>query len=194
MTDKNKTTLWRHARLATLAGDVPWGWIERGALLTEGERIRWVGAESELPSALPTGLNITAERDLGGALVTPGLIDCHSHIAIQRGVNEGASSVTVEVRIADVIDPTDINIYRQLAGGVTVSHLLHGSANSMGMERVSLRAHLHQFGNHADGSCRHRPVVRCIATGNPVGSDHGGKRHRDGSACHPRPYFPAQVS
>lgn len=80
MTEKSKTTLWRNARLATLAGDVPWGWIERGALLTEGERIRWVGAESELPSALPTGLNVAAEQDLGGALVTPGLIDCHTHL------------------------------------------------------------------------------------------------------------------
>ena len=64
---------------------------------------------------------LTAARALrvlnaGGKLVTPGLIDCHSHIAISRGVNEATDAVTVEVRIGDVLDPTDINLYRQLAG------------------------------------------------------------------------------
>ena len=48
----NGLTLWRHARLATLAGSAPWGWIERGALLVDGERIAWVGAEADLPPAL----------------------------------------------------------------------------------------------------------------------------------------------
>lgn len=64
--------------------------------------------------------------------ITPGLIDEHSHIAISRGVNEGTNSITSEVRIGDVLNPDDINIYRQLAGGVTTSHLLHGSANTIG--------------------------------------------------------------
>ncbi|HSB24573.1 MAG TPA: imidazolonepropionase [Burkholderiaceae bacterium] len=72
----NATTLWRGARLATLAGSETWGWIERGALVTQGERLRWVGPES----ALPAGLEPQAEHDLGGALVTPGLIDCHTHL------------------------------------------------------------------------------------------------------------------
>ncbi|WP_257668738.1 amidohydrolase family protein [Parapedobacter tibetensis] len=67
-----------------------------------------------------------------GKHVTPGIIDEHSHIAITRGVNEGSHSVTAEVRIGDVVNSEDINIYRQLAGGVTASHLLHGSANSIG--------------------------------------------------------------
>lgn len=67
-----------------------------------------------------------------GMHLTPGIIDEHSHIAITGGVNEGTQSVTSEVRIADVINPEDINIYRQLAGGVTSSHLLHGSANTIG--------------------------------------------------------------
>ncbi|KAA2241435.1 amidohydrolase family protein [Chitinophaga agrisoli] len=67
-----------------------------------------------------------------GKHLTPGIIDEHSHIAISKGVNEGSQSVTSEVRIADVLNPDDINIYRQLSGGVTSSHLLHGSANTIG--------------------------------------------------------------
>jgi imidazolonepropionase-like amidohydrolase len=67
-----------------------------------------------------------------GKHLTPGIIDEHSHIAISRGVNEGTQSVTSEVRIADVINPEDVNIYRQLSGGVTSAHLLHGSANTIG--------------------------------------------------------------
>jgi imidazolonepropionase len=69
-------TLWRHARLATMAGAAPWGVLEPGALLTEHDRLRWVGPESDLPGALM----VDAEHDLGGALVTPGLIDCHTHL------------------------------------------------------------------------------------------------------------------
>ena len=68
--------LWRNARLATLAGTGGWGLVERGALLVEAERLAWVGPESELPS----GRAIGAEIDLGGALVTPGLVDCHTHL------------------------------------------------------------------------------------------------------------------
>ena len=69
-------TLWRHAGLATLDGHVPWGWLERGALVVEGDALQWVGAEQDLPR----GLRVDAERDLGGALVTPALVDCHTHL------------------------------------------------------------------------------------------------------------------
>jgi imidazolonepropionase-like amidohydrolase len=66
-----------------------------------------------------------------GKYLTPGIIDEHSHIAASS-INEGAQSVTSEVRIGDNLNPDDINIYRQLAGGVTTSHILHGSANTIG--------------------------------------------------------------
>jgi imidazolonepropionase-like amidohydrolase len=66
-----------------------------------------------------------------GKHVTPGIIDEHSHIAA-ASINEGAQSVTAEVRITDNLNPDDINIYRQLSGGVTTSHILHGSANVIG--------------------------------------------------------------
>lgn len=71
--------LWTHARIATLAGDarVPYGWIEDGALAVEDGRIAWVGARADLPAALRRG---AAEHDAGGALITPGLIDCHTHL------------------------------------------------------------------------------------------------------------------
>lgn len=69
--------------------------------------------------------------DATGKHVTAGIIDEHSHIAA-FSINEGAQSVTSEVRIADNLNPEDINIYRQLSGGVTSSHILHGSANSIG--------------------------------------------------------------
>lgn len=78
-------------------------------------------------------LSVTGARviDASGKFVTPGIIDEHSHIAA-ASINEGAQSVTSEVRIGDNLNPEDINIYRQLSGGVTSSHILHGSANTIG--------------------------------------------------------------
>jgi imidazolonepropionase len=69
-------TLWRHARIAMLAGPQGWGLVERGALLADGDTIAWLGDEA----ALPAGLRADEEHELGGALVTPGLIDCHTHL------------------------------------------------------------------------------------------------------------------
>src|SRR5450432_4566280 len=67
-----------------------------------------------------------------GKHLSPGIIDEHSHIAVTGGVNECSQSVTAEVRIGDVINPEDIEIYRQLSGGVTSCHILHGSCNTIG--------------------------------------------------------------
>ena len=70
--------------------------------------------------------------DAKGKHLTSGIIDEHSHIAISRGVNEGGHNSSAEVTIQDVVNSEDINIYRDLAGGVTTSQLLHGSANAIG--------------------------------------------------------------
>jgi imidazolonepropionase len=70
------STLWRHARIATMQGPQPWGWIERGALFSDGERIAWVGSEREIPRSVQP----QQEIDLQGALLTPGLIDAHTHL------------------------------------------------------------------------------------------------------------------
>ncbi|PWT94641.1 MAG: amidohydrolase [Blastocatellia bacterium] len=82
------------------------------------------------------GKNLTAPAgakiiDATGKFVMPGIIDCHSHSMLDT-INEGTLSVTSMVRTRDVLDPTDISIYRQLAAGVTAANLLHGSANPIG--------------------------------------------------------------
>ncbi len=74
-----------------------------------------------------------------GKHLTPGIIDEHSHIAISSGVNEGTQASSAEVRMGDVINSEDINIYRQLSGGVTTSQLLHGSANPIGGQSAIIK-------------------------------------------------------
>lgn len=74
-----------------------------------------------------------------GKHLTAGIIDEHSHIAVSSGVNEGAQASSAEVRIADVINSEDINIYRQLSGGVTTAQLLHGSANPIGGQSAIIK-------------------------------------------------------
>ncbi|HNR09449.1 MAG TPA: amidohydrolase family protein [Saprospiraceae bacterium] len=82
------------------------------------------------------GKNLSSDNarviDGTGKHLTAGIIDEHSHIGATGSINECSQSVTSEVRIADVINPDDINIYRQLSGGVTAVHVLHGSCNTIG--------------------------------------------------------------
>ncbi len=74
-----------------------------------------------------------------GKHVTPGIVDEHSHIAISRGVNESGQASSAEASIATVVNSDDINIYRQLAGGVTSAQLLHGSANPIGGQSAVIK-------------------------------------------------------
>ena len=110
---------------ATLWTCGPAGIVERGTLVVRSGKIVAAGKDV----AIPSGAVVV---DVGGKHVTPGIIDCHSHMATDGGVNESTQAITAEVRIGDFIDAEDINIYRQLAGGVTSSNILHGSANPIG--------------------------------------------------------------
>jgi imidazolonepropionase len=76
--DDTGLTLWRNARLATMCPGTPWGLIDDGAMLVAGDTLRWVGSQADMPPEMSG--HVTEEHDLGGALVTPGLIDCHTHL------------------------------------------------------------------------------------------------------------------
>jgi len=109
------------------------GVIRNGEIIIHGGKIMAVGSGLIPAEHLPADANESLiEYNAKGMHITPGIIDEHSHIAISRGVNEGTEASTAEVRISDALNPSDINIYRQLAGGVTTSQLLHGSANPIG--------------------------------------------------------------
>ena len=87
----------------------------------------------------PNGIKVL---DANGMFVMPGIIDAHSHIAIDA-VNEATNPVTAEVWVGDALNPYDINIYRALAGGVTISHAMHGSANAIGGQCETIK---HRWG------------------------------------------------
>ena len=98
----------------------------KGSVLIEDGKIKQVGPNITAPA----GARIV---DAGGMHLTPGIIDAHSHIAVQAGgVNEGSVSVSSMVRIEDFVDGESVAIYRALAGGVTTANILHGSANAIG--------------------------------------------------------------
>ena len=108
------------------------GTIVGGSILIRDGKIAEIGKGLKAPA----GAKVI---DATGKYVMPGIIDQHSHAAIDGGINEGTISVTAQTRIADGIDPKDISIYRALAGGVTTLHLLHGSANTIGGQDAILR-------------------------------------------------------
>ncbi|RZJ19820.1 MAG: amidohydrolase, partial [Acinetobacter sp.] len=100
------------------------GILQNADVLLEGGKIKAVGKNLSAGAAKVI--------DATGKHITAGIIDEHSHIAGSGGINEGAQSVSSEVRIGDILNSEDVNIYRQLAGGVTTSQILHGSANPIG--------------------------------------------------------------
>ena len=107
------------------------GTIPRGTIVLRGGKIEAVGASV----AVPPGAQVV-EAD--GRFVSPGIIDAHSHIAADS-INEGGTTVSSMTGIEDVLDPTDINIYRDLAGGLTVANVLHGSANPIGGKNAVIK-------------------------------------------------------
>lgn len=127
------------------------------------------------------GKNLSTPRgyqviDATGLHVTPGIIDEHSHIAISQGVNEGTEAVTAEVHIGDVVNPDDIHIYRSLAGGTTVAHLLHGSANPIGGQGQAIKL---RWGQGAEGlKFKEVPPTIKMALGENVKQSNWGDMNR----------------
>src|SRR5271163_714807 len=93
------------------------GNIEHGSILVRDGKIAAVGTDLKAPEG-------AAVIDAAGEFVMPGIIDCHSHIAVDGSVNEGAPAVSSMVNIADVLNPESRNIYLDLAGGVTTANIL----------------------------------------------------------------------
>jgi imidazolonepropionase-like amidohydrolase len=109
----------------------PEGILENASMLVRDGKIAEIGH----------GLSAPADAliiDATGMQVTPGIIDEHSHSGADA-INEGTDSVTPEVRIEDVIDTSNLQYYRQLAGGLTTAHILHGSANSIGGQNAVIK-------------------------------------------------------
>jgi imidazolonepropionase-like amidohydrolase len=101
------------------------GPAEQGDVLVQDGDIAAIGPGLSAPDGVVT-------IDGEGLHLAPGVIDCHSHMAIERGINEGTLSITAEVDISDSVEADDLTIWRALAGGCTTARLLHGSANTIG--------------------------------------------------------------
>ena len=108
------------------------GTLEKGDILIKDGKIAAVGSDLKAPADAQV-------IDASGQFVMPGIIDCHSHIAVDGDVNEGSVSVSSMVNIADVLNSDDPAIYRDLAGGVTAANILHGSANPIGGQTVVIK-------------------------------------------------------
>ncbi|WP_163938056.1 amidohydrolase family protein [Paraferrimonas sp. SM1919] len=107
--------------------------------------------------------------------LTAGIIDEHSHIAINGGVNEASDAITAEVTIEDVVNPDDIHIYRSLAGGVTTAQLLHGSANPIGGRSALIQL---KWGQSAqDMLLTQAPAIK-FALGENVKQSNWGDKYR----------------
>ena len=130
---KQETTLFKNATVWTNEKE---GILQNTDILIANGKIKAIGKNL----AVPTGAKVV---DATGKHISPGIVDEHSHIAATGGINEGTQAVTSEVRIGDVLDSEDINLYRQLAGGVTTSHILHGSANPIGGQTMLIK---HRWG------------------------------------------------
>jgi imidazolonepropionase-like amidohydrolase len=147
------------------------GTLENTDVLVENGIIKKIGKNLQAPN-LPV-------IDATGKYLMPGIIDAHSHVALDA-VNEATAPITSEVRMSDVIDPYDIGLYRALAGGVTISHALHGSANAIGGQSATLK-HRYGSGNPSDLVMADAPRTIKFALGeNPT------RVHGRGNGIQPR--------
>jgi imidazolonepropionase-like amidohydrolase len=107
------------------------GTIPKGTIVLRDGKIAALGANVDVPADAEV-------VDATGKFISPGLIDAHSHIA-NDSINEGGTTVSSMTGMEDVLDPTDINIYRDLAGGLTTANVLHGSANPIGGKNAVIK-------------------------------------------------------
>src|SRR6478609_11443102 len=117
------------------------GTLTETDVLVKDGRIAQIGKSI----AAPQGVKVI---DAAGLFVMPGIIDAHSHIAID-GINEATSPVTAEVNEGDVVNPLQVQIYRALGGGVTAVHAMHGSANAIGGQCETLKLRYGTLDNDA---------------------------------------------
>jgi len=116
----------RNATILTITN----GTIQNGTVVIRNGKIAAVGQNVQVPA----GIDVI---DGSGMYVMPGLIDAHSHMAMDGGTNEGTESVTPEVQVQ--VQPDDQTIFRALAGGVTAANVLHGSANTIGGQAAIIK-------------------------------------------------------
>ncbi len=154
---------------ATVWTSGPAGVLENATVMVRAGKIAAVGIDVEVPADATT-------IDLTGKHLSPGIIDCHSHIATDGGLNESTQAVTAEVRISDFIDPNDISIYRQLAGGTTAANILHGSANPIGGQNQVIK--LRWGANPEALKFKHAPAGIKFALGENVKQSNWGDSHR----------------
>lgn len=124
---------------------------ENTDVLISNGKIRQIGNNISAPSG-------TKVIDATGQYVMPGIVDAHSHVGIDA-VNEATNPVTAEVFTGDAINPFSIGIYRALAGGVTVSHAMHGSANVIGGQCETIK---HRFGTWDPDEFKMKDAPRTI--------------------------------
>ena len=141
----------------------------KGSIVVKDGKISEVGEKVMVPQ----GATVI---DASNQYVIPGIIDCHSHIAGDGGINEGSVSVSSMVNIKDIINPEDIAIYRALAGGVTTANILHGSANAIGGQTIVLKM---RWGKDAQGMIFEgaTPGIKFALGENPkrAGNPQGGR-------------------
>src|SRR5688500_15977595 len=126
----DREILIRNATVLTITG----GRIENGSVLIRGSKIAAVGPASDVSA--PAGAQVI---DATGKYLMPGIIDAHSHTAIDGSVNESTLANSGMVRVRDVLTNLDVSSYRQLAGGTTAANVLHGSANAIGGQNAVVK-------------------------------------------------------
>lgn len=131
--DTQRNVLLQNATVVTVSD----GTLAETDVLIRDGRIAEIGKNIAVPDG------VTA-IDLTGYFVSPGIIDPHSHICSDGGLNEGTMSITPEVNVYDVIDNRDLAMFRALAGGVTTVLTLHGSANTIGGQSAVIKLKYHR--------------------------------------------------